>query len=226
VLQNVPSGATRTVSWQAAPGEHGWYVETTGPYGGRDVSPVRTVSVRAPGAPVPGTPSVRGKVRVGSTVTADPGTWPAGTRLSYQWQLGGQPLPGATGATYRVKRKQYGDKLSVAVSGDLPWSPASTASSPAYAVQGALLKRTKPRVEGKGRVGTWLFARTGHWGPEKVSLSYRWYVGGKLVKGADQRRLRLTPAMARSRVFVKVTATKKGYQDRTVRSRATKRVVR
>ena len=44
--------------------------------------------------------ALQGTPKVGTPLTANPGTWtPSGTAFSYQWQVGGAPV-GATGVTY------------------------------------------------------------------------------------------------------------------------------
>lgn len=66
-------------------------------------------------------PSISGTARVGSVLTADPGTWNvAGLQFSYQWLAGGVPVAGATQATYRVPASSAGAPVSVRVVASKP----------------------------------------------------------------------------------------------------------
>ena len=77
----------------------------------------RAVTVLAiPSAPYP---YITGKVRKGQTLTANRGTWTAGTSLSQQWLRNGSPIAGATGKTYVLKSADVGKRISVRVLGQL-----------------------------------------------------------------------------------------------------------
>ncbi|WP_435772036.1 metallophosphoesterase [Nocardioides sp. SYSU DS0651] len=227
VRTDVPSGSTQTVAWDdATPGEHGWYVEVTGPHGGVDRSEVRTVVVGAPDAPTPGTPSIRGSVRVGSTVTVRPGDWPAGTRLTYRWLADGRAIRGATGRSHRVSRSLLGDKLSVAVTGRLRSSAPVTVRSAAAVVRPGRLRPGAPWIRGEARVGERLTARPRSWEPGPVRLHYAWYAGGRRIPGATGSSVVVRPAHAGKRITVKVRGRKPGYADAVRYSRPTERVRR
>src|SRR5690348_4256741 len=70
-------------------------------------------------------PSITGSASVGSTVTANPGTW-SGTApitFAYQWQICGaqgqacHDVTGATSQTYQIKQDDQGNTLRVQVTG-------------------------------------------------------------------------------------------------------------
>ncbi|MCW2751784.1 MAG: biotin carboxyl carrier protein [Aeromicrobium sp.] len=63
------------------------------------------------------TPTITGKVRVGSTLTAVPGTWTTGTVLTYHWYVNGTIISGATRSTYTISRARVGKYLTVRVRG-------------------------------------------------------------------------------------------------------------
>jgi hypothetical protein len=66
-------------------------------------------------APVP---TITGTARVGSTLTAVPGTWgPAPVTLAYQWKANGVTIIGATAATYKPVAADTGKTLTVTVTG-------------------------------------------------------------------------------------------------------------
>jgi hypothetical protein len=72
----------------------------------------------APVVITPGHPTITGVARVGSELTAHPGTWkPKGIIITYQWLSGGQPVAGATSTTFVPTSAELGDQISVAVTG-------------------------------------------------------------------------------------------------------------
>ncbi|MBS45269.1 MAG: hypothetical protein CMH83_19295 [Nocardioides sp.] len=62
-------------------------------------------------------PRIIGRAAIGNTVTGNPGTWPDGTRLSYQWYRGNEPINRADDATYTVRGEDAGLPLHFAVTG-------------------------------------------------------------------------------------------------------------
>ncbi|GAA5203511.1 hypothetical protein [Microbacterium jejuense] len=63
------------------------------------------------------TPTISGTLKVGSKLTAKPGTWTAGTTFSYQWYSGGTKVSGATSSTYTIRSADKGHTLKVTVTG-------------------------------------------------------------------------------------------------------------
>jgi len=88
------------------------------------------VTVRLP-ALASSAPSIAGRAEAGSAVTAIPGSWASGATLAYQWQAGGVPIEGATGASYVVTYREGGKALTVAVTGSKPGYAATTRTSAA-----------------------------------------------------------------------------------------------
>lgn len=82
------------------------------PDGSTQVGPTAPVAA----APIVVTegPSVSGKARLGSTLTAAPGSFtPDDVTVGYQWLRSGTVVPGATGATYPLTTADLGAKISV-----------------------------------------------------------------------------------------------------------------
>lgn len=63
------------------------------------------------------TPTIAGTPKVGSTLSARPGTWTAGTALTFQWSADGVAIPGATRSTLRLAGAQAGTRITVTVTG-------------------------------------------------------------------------------------------------------------
>lgn len=94
-------------------------------------------------------PSVAGAARVGGTLTASPGTWNLpGVSFGYQWWRGGQPVAGATGATYAVQPVDVGKALHVRVRASRDgYVDGSAQSAPVTAVKArAAVTLSVPRV--------------------------------------------------------------------------------
>lgn len=62
-------------------------------------------------------PTVSGTLRTGSTLTAIPGAWTAGTTLQYQWYRSGAAITGATGTSYKLVKADVGKTMTVRVTG-------------------------------------------------------------------------------------------------------------
>ena len=81
-------------------------------------------------------PSITGSPLVGSTLKATPGVWDvAGATFAYQWLRNGEPIPGATTASYRVVKADQGASLSVRVTASAENRPNGVADSAAVVVK-------------------------------------------------------------------------------------------
>lgn len=61
-------------------------------------------------------PLITGTASLGSTLSADPGTWvPVADKLAYQWKRSGSVISGATGSTYTVTDADLGARVTVTV---------------------------------------------------------------------------------------------------------------
>lgn len=74
-------------------------------------APAATLKVMAAGSV-----SVSGTTKVTSKLTAKPGTWTAGTKLTYTWYADGKKIAG-TGSTLTLTAAHTGKKISVTVTG-------------------------------------------------------------------------------------------------------------
>lgn len=219
------AGATGTsYTPVAADADQELSIEVTGTKSGyTTVSQTSTPVIVGEGEVAPGSPTVVGTARVGSTLTAAPGTWPEGTTLAYQWLRNGEPIAGATEETYSPRPGDAGDQLSVQVAGTRPGYQTVNETSPEVTVAKGTLTATKPRILGKPIVGRALTAVPGRW-TTGTRLTYRWYASGKAIRGANSMTLRLTKKLKGKRIVLKVTGTKAGYQTLAKASKATTKV--
>ncbi|ROP56689.1 MULTISPECIES: hypothetical protein [unclassified Rathayibacter] len=159
------------------------------------------------------TPTITGTTKVGSTLTANPGTWDAGTTLSYQWKKnGGTYISGATAKTYVLKASDAGATITVSVtSTKTGYSPATKTSATTALVTGGVLTGATPTITGTAKVGQTLTAVPGTWSPAPVTLSYQWKRGGTAISGATSATYKTVSADAGKAITVTVTGTKAGY---------------
>lgn len=76
-----------------------------------------TTAAVAAGSLTAGSPWISGYPRYGYTLTANTGTWTAGTALRYQWYRSGVPISGATRRYYRLAWADRYDTIKVRVVG-------------------------------------------------------------------------------------------------------------
>lgn len=77
-------------------------------------APVTGAKAAAPTATT--APRISGTPKLGSTLTASPGTWSVtGLQYHYQWYRAGAPIGGATAGTYKVTTADVAKSLAVAV---------------------------------------------------------------------------------------------------------------
>ncbi len=85
----------------------------------------------------------------------------------------------------------------------------------------------QPVLKGKPRVGKKLRALItlpAGLNPDLTAVDYQWYAGGKKIKGADGKVLKLKKRLAGKRISVTVTVGYTGYHPATVASTKTKKV--
>lgn len=167
-------------------------------------------------------PTISGALASGSTVTAKPGAWTAGTTFSYQWYANGRAVTGATAATFTIGTAQRGAALSVKVTGKKAgYLTASRTSGTTAKVATA----ATPTVAGRASVGSTLTAKPGTW-TAGTALSYRWYADGVAIANATRATFTITNKQVGKGITVTITGRKSGYATVAKSSKATLRVPR
>ncbi|PPF17165.1 hypothetical protein C5C94_11425 [Rathayibacter sp. AY1C3] len=180
------------------------------------------------GAITAATPTISGTAKVGSTLTAKPGTWgPSPVALAYQWKANGTALSGATSATYTPTGATLGKTITVTVTGSKSGFTAVTkTSAKTSAVVAGTLSAATPTITGTAKVGSTLTAKPGSWGPSPVALTYQWKANGTAISGATSATYKPTSATVGKKITVTVTGKKADYTTATRTSAATTAVVK
>ncbi|MFV0432603.1 MAG: 5'-nucleotidase C-terminal domain-containing protein [Leucobacter sp.] len=164
--------------------------------------PIKVSQASPPGAVVT-KPTVTGSAVVGKTVQAKLGAWRSDYSVSYQWQLGGKSIKGATKSSYKIKPADAGKKLSVRVTAKRSGQDHQTVTSKSVRVTKASSKLTlqgKAGAKGKATV-TVKLALPGTAG-SATSAKVKVYDGKKLVKSSV--------AVKKGKATVKLTKLKSG----------------
>ena len=172
-------------------------------------------------------PTVSGTPRLGSTLTANLGTWqPTPASVTYQWLRGtgnmSESIPGATGSSYKPTAADLGAQLQVHVVGSqAKYHDAYKYSELTAAVAAGALTAPTPTITGTAKVGETLTVKPGTWTPAPDKLATQWLRDGTAITGATGTTYQATTADTGKKLSVKVTGTKTGYTTASQTSAAT-----
>lgn len=172
-------------------------------------------------------PSISGTATVGSTVTANPGTWSGSAPISfqYQWQICGangeacHNIAGATAQTYSIRSGDLGNTLRVKVIGSNGDGSSTATSGPSARIGGstAPANTSPPTISGNATVGSTLTANPGTWtGAAPITYHYQWLIcdaNGQAchgIGGATSQTYGVRSDDAGNTIRVQVTATNSG----------------
>jgi GH25 family lysozyme M1 (1,4-beta-N-acetylmuramidase) len=200
-------------------------------FAGADPGPL-AIGPYATGTPVASVPpTIVGTVKIGTALSAVPGSWSGGkpVAFTYQWQqcdAAGDnctPISGATGETYKPVAGDAGHALIVTVSAQSTGGGAAAASAPTVAVgtagSGSSAQPTvtsQPTVAGTDTAGQQLSSSVGTWNGSPTSFAYQWRrcdVNGAncaAIPGAVSSTYTLSPADIGMTLSLVVTATSSG----------------
>jgi len=156
------------------------------------------------------TPAIRGTLTVGSTLTAQTGTWTSGTALSYKWLREGAAIAGATGSSYKTTAADASKRISLVVTGSKSGYTTASKTSAAVVVKPAPLASAAPTVTGKATVGGKVGAKTGTW-TAGTTFTYQWKRNGQAISRATAATYAPTASDANRAITVVVTGTKPGH---------------
>ncbi|MCW2786235.1 MAG: hypothetical protein JWP74_2752 [Marmoricola sp.] len=179
-----------------------------------------------PGPPVnQSAPAVTGVARVGTSLTASPGTWaPVASSYAYSWLRDGSAIADAGSSSYHPTVADLHHQLSVRV---VATGVSATPSQPALSIPtaavglGQLQVTGGPTISGRRRWGSTLTASPASFAPTPDSVRYRWLRDGTPIKGATTRTRALTVADFGTRISIRAVARRTGYATATAVSAAT-----
>lgn len=176
-------------------------------------------------APVVAPGITGGKATVGKVATAAQGDWGAtDLTFSYQWQLGGADIPGATTAQFTPLPAHAGKQLSVVVTANRAGAAPFPANSAPILVQLGSLTSGKITISGSAVVGKTLTAHNAAWKPAGVTYTFQWKRDGKAIPRATSAKYALSAADRGKRITVTVLGKLTGYATAESTSSATGRV--
>ena len=171
-------------------------------------------------------PSVSGTPRVGSRLTANPGTWSPAATTTFQWYADGRAIVGATDQTFVPTYRQRGATLRVRVVARRPGYTASSATSDSTRAlsAGRIAVQAPPTLTGTPTLGSVLTLDPGAFTPPGATARYQWLRDGKPVSGATGRRRTVSPNDLGHRLSATVTYKATGYSPRTTTTTASKKI--
>ncbi len=166
-------------------------------------------------------PTVSGKIRVGQVLAAAPGQWtPQPASYRWQWLRDGRPIWGSNTRWHRLRPADRGHRIAIrvtAVADDD--TTARERSEPTAPIKlGRLRVARAPRITGTPRWTQRLSVRLGAWKPWPDSIAVRWLRDGRAIRGATRRRFSPRVGDVNHRIAVRLTARRKGYATKRVRT--------
>lgn len=171
------------------------------------------------------TVSTGGTAKVGSVMTVSPGTWPASTRLAYQWRANGAPLSGATTSMLSMTASMLGKQISVTVTATHAEYATKSVTSAARTVAPGTFTAPVPKISGTAKVGKTLTASRGTWSPTPSTVTYIWKAGSTVLKSGASSSLTVPAAARGKRITVTVRGSRTGWTALQKTSAATAIVV-
>jgi hypothetical protein len=132
---------------------------------------------------------------------------------TYQWQVDGRAVAGATDPVFVPQPSHLGAAVSVWVTADAGTggSLVSVASAAGPVEPGSLEAVNRPTIAGTAQVGGQLQAVAGSYRPDGVALSYQWLADGVAIAGATGDSLAVAADLIGTRLSVIETASAAAY---------------
>ena len=162
----------------------------------------------------------------GDTLTASTAAWAPAAAFAYQWLRDGQPIDGATSASYQTVLADLDRALSVEVTGTatgletkkvVSAATAKVQPKPFALAPAPTIDVTAPKP------GDRLTASVAEWSPA-VDLAWQWLRDGQPIAGATGPWYVATDADVGHVLSVRATGTLAGYAESSVESSATAQV--
>lgn len=160
-------------------------------------------------------PVIQGAAKVGTLLTASPGTWAPAPDYRFQWlkykTLTEVPVQISTSSTYSVQPSDLGFNLVLKVKGNKTgYTQGESVSSVIKIVAGTMQKTPVPKITGTFKAGKTLKAVAGAW-DSGATLSYQWLRDSIPIPKATSSTYKILAKDKGHKISVKVTAKKTGY---------------
>jgi 5-hydroxyisourate hydrolase-like protein (transthyretin family) len=178
-------------------------------------------------------PSILGTPRVGSELTAAPGSWsPADVSYRYQWLEDGAFIHGAVERSLTLTAEREGSTISVRVTGRKTGYQSEVATSDGVGpvtqppvAEPHVSNDVPPSISGTARVGAVVEAAPGTWTPAHATFAYQWFQNGAAISGETARKLTVPAGALGTHLSVRVTASRPGHLSGTATSGPTDAVL-
>jgi len=164
-------------------------------------------------------PAISGTAKVGSALTASPGTWSKpDLTYTYQWYANGTEITGATGKSFNPTSHERGSKLAVRVfvHKDGYETNSALSDNTADVGYGTIENQKAPSISGSLRVGSTLTVSAGKYTPAGATVKYQWLRDGKVQSGATGRTRKIPASDRGHKLSVRVTYSAPGYTTHTL----------
>jgi hypothetical protein len=165
-------------------------------------------------SPAP-SPTISGVRAVGSTLTANLGTWgPVAPSFTYRWKRDGTPIGSADGVSYVLTPDDLGHTITVTVRATAPaFAVANQTSDPTAEIALGDFVAGTPSISGTMGAGSTLTALTGTWSPNDIgtTFSYQWLKNGQPILHATDSTYVPPVADVTTYYSVRVTASRDGF---------------
>lgn len=164
-------------------------------------------------------PKITGKFAAGKRLKVSTKGW-VGSK-TYQWYVGGKKVKGKAGKRSYLKltKKHVGKRVHVRVTSKRAGYKTLKLSTAKHKIASKALRSAVPKMWGSSTVGDTLEVNPGRW-TQGAKLKYQWFVNGKAVKGATKWNFKLKKTHLGSKVYVRVTGSKKHYASERRASKA------
>lgn len=160
--------------------------------------------------------------KVGSKVLAGLGAiWEPGVSPSFQWNIDGTPISGATTNSFIPSPEQANSQLTVTVTLSKSGVAPTVITSVARSIRPLTIsKAPNPVISGTARVGKTLTVRTGTW-LSQVTTIIQWYADSTPIDGATSSTYLVQAGDLGKRISVRVTGSRIGFTSLTKSSAKT-----
>ncbi|MDW5598404.1 hypothetical protein VSS74_28855, partial [Conexibacter stalactiti] len=155
-------------------------------------------------------PTLSGVAQIGRALTCELGTWSGSPALAVAWLRNGQPIPGATTATYTPATADAGQQIACQVTATNA-AGTTVARTPAITIPVTTgpANATLPTVTGSSAIGSRVTCNPGTW-TGTPTFTYAWLRNGRAISGQTAATYTLGRVDAGQAIQCAATATVAG----------------